>query len=162
VSVNKYRPHLYIVPEDDRNRQIADGFLLHHAVAETRVRVMPPPGGWGRVRDTFMKEYVPLLRQYEYANVVLLIDFDGSPEERRNEFKSRIPGEFQDRVFVIGPLREAEPLKRAINISYEDIGRPLADDCHADTVDVWGHDDLRHNEEERLRLVEIVKPFLFN
>jgi hypothetical protein len=28
MSVNKYHPHVLVLPEDDANRQLANGFLL--------------------------------------------------------------------------------------------------------------------------------------
>jgi hypothetical protein len=45
--MNKYRPHVIVIPEDDANRQIANGFLLHPAIATRAVGVMPPAGGLG-------------------------------------------------------------------------------------------------------------------
>ena len=44
--MNKYAPHVYIIPEDDRDRQIAEGFVNHHEVDDRRIQVMPPAGGW--------------------------------------------------------------------------------------------------------------------
>jgi len=29
MSINKYEPHLLVLPEDDANRKIANGFILH-------------------------------------------------------------------------------------------------------------------------------------
>lgn len=28
MSINKFRPHIHVLPEDEANRQIATGFLL--------------------------------------------------------------------------------------------------------------------------------------
>ncbi len=33
MSVNKYLPHVYLIPEDDADRQIADGFTQYTRVA---------------------------------------------------------------------------------------------------------------------------------
>jgi hypothetical protein len=38
MAVNRYKPHIYVVPEDDANRQIANGFLLHPSEALHWVR----------------------------------------------------------------------------------------------------------------------------
>ena len=38
MSVNKYRPHIFVLPEDDTNLQLANGF--HLQVAWTRQRQM--------------------------------------------------------------------------------------------------------------------------
>ena len=48
MSVNKAKPHLYVIPEDDADRQIAKGFVLHGRVDERRVQVVEPAGGWSR------------------------------------------------------------------------------------------------------------------
>lgn len=37
MSVNKYKPHVFVIPEDDADRQIADGFVLHPGVAARQV-----------------------------------------------------------------------------------------------------------------------------
>ena len=162
MSVNKYKPHLYVIPEDDADRQIADGFVLHPSVASRQVQVMEPAGGWSRVLETFKEEYLPLLQENLQTYVVLLIDFDGNPDERREHFKSQIPDAIRNRVFVIGPRERPEALRQAINKGYEAIGSSLAADCDNDRVEVWSHDHLQHNEVERLGLIQAVKPFLFN
>jgi hypothetical protein len=46
--------------------------------------------------------------------------------------------------------------------SLEDIGRSLADACYNGVDGDWTHDDLKHNEPERKRLLEAVRPFLFS
>jgi hypothetical protein len=48
MAVNKYKPHIYVLPEDDANRQIANGFLLHESVDSRSIQVMPTTGGWTR------------------------------------------------------------------------------------------------------------------
>jgi hypothetical protein len=163
VSVNKYKPHVFVIPEDDADRQIADGFVLHPRVAARQVQVVEPAGGWIPVLETFKKEYIPHLNKYNGAHVVMLIDFDGKPEERRKIFEAEIPETLRTRVFVIGPHETPESLRQSLGKGgYEDIGRSLADDCDGDNLDVWTHAELQHNDDERLRLVGSVKTFLFN
>lgn len=159
--MNKYAPHVYIIPEDDRNRQMAEGFTNHDQVLDRRIQVMPPAGGWSNVRRTFEEEYVQTLRKYPLAHVVMLIDFDGHFDERRKDFDMVIPADVRDRVFVIGSSKNPESLKKAMSISFEAMGRQLAEDCHAGTLQCWNHEQLVHNNSERERLVRIVKPFLF-
>ena len=159
--MNRYAPHVYVIPEDDRNRQIADGFVLHDQVKDTRIQVVPPAGGWSRVIDTFRDEYIAKLREYTAAHVVLLIDFDRQFKKRKARFEREVPDELTTRVFVVGAKDNPEALKKALNIAFEEIGTLLADDCHADVAGLWDHEQLRHNDLERKRLVEIVKPFLF-
>jgi hypothetical protein len=45
---------------------------------------------------------------------------------------------------------------------FERIGRSLAEDCYTGTETVWGHDQLKHNDPDRRRLVQTVRPFLFD
>ena len=159
--MNKYVPHVYVIPEDDRDRQIADGFVLHHQVKVTRIKIMPPAGGWSKVLETFQNEYLQTLRDYPHGHVVLLIDFDDDIDRRRAKFAQAIPDDLESRVFVVGSKHNPETLKNALSISYEAIGRSLASDCDDGTADHWNHEQLRHNDAERQRLVQIVRPFLF-
>ena len=161
MSVNKYRPHVFVIPEDRRDAQIANGFAQHPSVTARQIQVVEEAGGWLRVLDTFNQEYVPLLEQYADAHVVMIVDFDGDAAGRRSKFEAEIPPALQARVFVIGPRDTPESLKRSLGQTYEDIGRLLADECDGDRRETWDHELLRHNEEDRLRLLQTVKPFLF-
>lgn len=161
MTMNKYAPHVYIIPEDDRDRQIAEGFVNHHEVDDRRIHVMPLAGGWGHVLKIFQDEYIQTLRNYLQAHVVMLIDFDGKIDERRAEFEGAIPADLRARVFVVGSKHEPETLKKALKIGFEDIGKSLAADCGANSAEHWNHEQLQHNDAERQRLVQTVKPFLF-
>jgi hypothetical protein len=159
--MNKHLPCVFVIPEDDADRQIADGFVLHPRVKEARIQVVPPAGGWSKVLKTFRDEYLPKLGDYPNIHVIMLIDFDGQVEKRKADFEQQIPAEFKSRVFVIGSKHTPETLKRdAKKKSFEEIGRSLADDCDAGTVALWGHEQLSHNDADRQRLVETVRPFL--
>jgi len=46
MSVNRHSPHVYVLPEDDANRQIANGFLLDPSIVDYRIRVLEEAGGW--------------------------------------------------------------------------------------------------------------------
>jgi len=160
-DMNKYAPHVYVIPEDDADRQIADGFVLHHGVIDAQIKVMPPAGGWKKVLQTFEDEYVPRLRTNCNAHIVMLIDFDGQVDERRVRFDQAIPEDIEPRVFVVGPKDDPETLKKALKCSCEEVGKLLAEDCDVDATKHWDHDQLRHNDAERQRMVLTVKPFLF-
>jgi hypothetical protein len=159
--MNRYAPHVYIIPEDDRDRQIADGFVLHDQVDYRRIQVVPPAGGWAKVLETFRDEYVAKLRQYPDAHVVMLIDFDDRVGTRKADFEKEIPAELQSRVFVVGSKHNPETLKKALMINFEEIGKSLAHDCYAGTAEHWDHEQLQHNEAERQRLIQKVRGFLF-
>jgi hypothetical protein len=161
VNMNRYARHLYIIPEDDCDRQLADGFVLHYQVKSQRIQVMPPAGGWSEVRKTFTTEYIERLRQYPLGRVVMLIDFDGNYVDRREHFEDAIPQDMKQRVFVLGSKVTPEDLKKELEKNFEQIGLSLADDCFSGTEATWGHEHLKHNDPDRLRLANIVKPFLF-
>jgi len=158
--VNRYRPHIYVVPEDDANRQILNGFLLEPGLDIRAIQVLPSAGGWSKVRDDFEHVYAPEMQNYPLRMMLLVIDFD-KQGERLNVMKQGIPGNLNDRVFVLGVLSEPEQLKRATGLSLESIGQGLATDCSNGTYVLWGHDLLRHNKAELQRMVTLVKPFLF-
>jgi hypothetical protein len=159
--MNRYASHVYVIPEDDRDRQIADGFVDHHRVSDTRIKVMPPAGGWPNVLKTFHDEYIQTLRNYPKAHVLMLIDFDDHVEERKAKFEQAIPDDLKARVFVVGSKYTPEVLKKSLKFGFEKIGESLANDCDADTAEYWNHEQLQHNDAERQRLVQTVKPFLF-
>lgn len=159
--MNKYAPHVYVIPEDDRDRQIADGFVLHHQVKDTRIQVVPAAREWRHVLEAFRDEYIPNLRNFPDAHVVMLIDFDGQVETRKTVFESEIPADLKTRVFVIGPRHTPEILTSDLQKNFEEIGTSLAADCDAGTTAIWDHAELNHNDADRRRLAEIVKPFLF-
>lgn len=159
--MNRYERHVYVIPEDDADRQIADGFVDHLGVDDRRIKVMPLGGGWRSVLETFQDEYIQTLRNYSLAHVVMLIDFDDQVEKRRAEFEQAIPDDLKARVFVVGAKHNPETLKAARKTSFEKIGESLANDCDAGTTEHWDHEELQHNDAERQRLVRTVKPFLF-
>lgn len=92
----------------------------------------------------------------------MLIDFDQHREERLVSIREEIPPTLIDRVFILGVLSEPEDLRIRINKSFEDIGKVLSQDCVENTRSLWGHDLLKHNETELDRMIQSVKPFLFN
>lgn len=159
--MNKHRPHVWVIPEDRADEEIANGFVLHPRVDDRRVRVVEPAGGWPRVLEMFKEEYVP---QFGNPNihVVLIVDFDGDPVSRRARFEEEIPEPVRNRVFVLGPRDTPESLKQALEVKYETIGWNLAEDCFLDQREYWDHEQLSHNEQDRVRLTDLVKPFLIS
>jgi hypothetical protein len=161
MSVNKYGPHVLVLPEDDANRQLANGFLLDHALSTRSVQVLGEAGGWNKVIDCFLSDHVAGMERYPKRHMVLLIDFDGD-QERLSRVKEMIPGRLAERVYVLGALNEPEDLKRAgLGSSFEPIGSAMAKDCREGTDSIWSHNLLRHNKDELDRLRELVRPILF-
>jgi hypothetical protein len=161
MSLNKYKPHLLVLPEDDANRQIANGFILDPNLNARAIQILPPVGGWKKTLDNFRDDHAPEMKDYPERRIVLLIDFDQKYEKRLSCVKQISP-ELVDRVFVLGALSEPEDLKRNIGKNFEDIGEALSQDCVDNTREVWGHDLLKHNETELDRMIFSVKLFLFN
>jgi hypothetical protein len=161
MSVNKYRPHVFVIPEDRADEQIANGFILHDQVKTNRIQVLPCAGGWSSVCEKFETEYIQYLHTFQEGYVVLLIDFDGQYESRRDLFDKLVPDELKDRTFVVGAKETPEILRQTLGMDLEAIGTSLADDCYNETTVVWGHEHLKHNEPDRSRLFQIVRSILF-
>lgn len=161
MRINKYQPHLLVLPEDDANRQIATGFMLDINLNISAIQVLPASGGWKKVLEDFGKVHFPEMRNLPQRNIVLLMDFDRD-ENRLSYVKSQIPEELKDRVFVLGVFSEPENLRSEIKRSFENIGEALAKDCADNTNELWGHELLKHNKTELDRMILAVKPFLFN
>ncbi len=159
MSVNRYLPHVLVLPEDDANRQLANGFHLDLSLLTRQMQVLLPAGGWTEVLRTFVSDHVPEMDRCENRFMVLLIDFDGR-QERLMDAKASIPERLAERVFVLGALTEPEALKADLG-SYEQIGLAMAHDCREDTHTAWGHHLLRHNAGELERLRLHVRPILF-
>jgi len=158
MSVNRYKPHVLIIPEDDANRQLANGFNLN--ISATQLQVEQAARGWRHVYEIFVSDYAPLMDKFKNRFIVLLIDFDDDLD-RLQEVKLQIPHDLADRVFILGARTEPEALKQAGLGSYEAIGRTMAEDCQNKTQTIWGHELLRHNEGELNRLREAVCAILF-
>jgi hypothetical protein len=160
MSVNKYSPHVLVLPEDDANRQIARGFALYLSTTAQHIKVLNPAGGWLNVLEQFKAEYSHYLRRFPNGFIVLLIDFDEDPE-RLDRVKQNLPIDLQNRVFILGTFSEPEALRQANLGSFEAIGLAIAKDCHDETDLIWGHSLLQHNASELDRLRQHVRPVLF-
>ncbi|MDX2037277.1 MAG: hypothetical protein SFX72_11555 [Isosphaeraceae bacterium] len=159
--MNNYIEHVLVIPEDEADEQVANGFVLNDRVDDRRVQVMPVARGWSNVLKTFEDEYISYLRKYPLGQVVMLIDFDGQHEARMNRFREAIPDDLKDRVFVVGSSENPEMLKAALKVPrLEDIGRRLAEDCAVGPGGLWDHEQLKHNAEERKRLEISVQKFV--
>ncbi|MEI7867473.1 MAG: hypothetical protein WCI11_06245 [Candidatus Methylumidiphilus sp.] len=161
MSVNKYKPHVLVLPEDDADRQIANGFCTELGVNHRNIQILPEVGGWKIVVEVFTKVHALEMRKLPYRSVVLLIDFDGHIN-RLDEVRQQIPEELNNRVFILGVLSEPEELKKSTGKSFEYIGRELAHNCVNGKDGLWEHDLLKHNNSELERMIKLVKSFLFD
>jgi len=159
MGVNKYQPYIYVLPEDDADRQLANGFHLEINLIR-QMQILPEAGGWMEVLRRFEAEHIIEMKSNVNAFMILLFDFD-ERLERLEKAKAIIPPELAARVFVIGPLDEPEYLKKDLPGSFETIGSDLAKDCRQGTYMNWECDSLKHNKSELDRLREHVRPILF-
>ncbi|MGD1084242.1 MAG: hypothetical protein ABSA47_05740 [Verrucomicrobiota bacterium] len=160
MSVNKYLPHVLVLPEDDANRQLANGFQLDPSLATRRMQILEEAGGWQEVLNRFTADHLPEMERYAGRFMVLLIDFDGR-DDRLKAVRAAIPDHLGERVFVLGVWTEPEELRQNLG-SYETIGLAMAKDCRENTDGTWAHRLLCHNAGELERLREHVRPVLFS
>jgi hypothetical protein len=156
MSANPYLPHILVLPEDDANRQLANGFLMEFPTRQ--IQPLRASGGWRKVLSRFESDHLSDMDKYPDRLLILLIDFDRR-SGRLEEAKAVIPEHVKDRVFVLGAWDEPEDLPDDLG-SLETIGRALARDCRHNTNTTWGHQMLRHNADELARLCERIRPIL--
>jgi hypothetical protein len=157
MGVNRHLPHVFVLPEDDANRQVATGFVLD---LSRQIQVLPVAGGWTQVLERFLSDHVLDMERNPNRFMVLLIDFD-CREQRLDDAKNKIPAGLTERVFILGAWSEPEELRKAGLGSYEQIGLALARDCRERTDNTWGHDLLKNNAGELARMRDHVRSILF-
>jgi hypothetical protein len=148
-----------VLPEDERDHRIATGF--EKEVSNGQLQVLPPAGGWRVVLEKFRSDEARYMLRNHNRHMILLIDFDGRPDERLTQARDGFPRDLKDRVYIVGALNEPEDLRREHGLSYEAIGKALAEDCRHDTISTWNHALLQHNALELERLRTQVRPILF-
>lgn len=60
-----------MLPEDDANRQMANGFLLDQYLSTSKIQVLEEVGGWKLVLDRFISDHVAGMERYPYRFMVL-------------------------------------------------------------------------------------------
>ena len=162
MSINKHRPHLLVLPEDDANRQIANGFITNVNVKSRAIQVLPPADGWINLVNEFVDDHATEIKKYPERMMILLIDFDKDYRNRLKSVQDRISKDIKDRVFIVGVLSEPERLRTSVSKSFKDIGRTLSEDCYNKNYNgLWIHALLRHNTNELNRMILSVRPFIF-
>lgn len=155
MSANKYSEHLVVIPEDDANRQILNGFRNTLGVDFRKIQVEPVAGGWKKVLETFESDHIPTMGTFPKRHVLLMIDFDRD-SNRIDEVKKVIPEELRDRVFVLGVFSEPEDLSKSIRQTEEMIGELLADACLNKVEGLWSNPLLNHNNDELTRMQSLI------
>lgn len=161
MSVNKYRPHVWVLPEDDANRQLVNGFLLHPELDLTAIQVRPAAGGWHKAVVGVTADYAAELRNYPLRRLILLIDLDDQGMSRTTQIRESFPADLQDRIYLLSTRDEPEALRAAQGQSLEKLGGELAEACARGESRLWDNEHLQHNRPELTRLTAEVKPILF-
>jgi len=161
MAVNDYKPHLFVIPEDDADRQFAAGFELDYRLTPRAMQVMPVAGGWKKVVDKIHNVYVSKVRSNPNTHVVGIIDGDECPDRIATQL-SLIPEDVRDRIFLLGTLDDPQAFKRSVNLSFEKIGIRLADECAQREFTLWRHEHLSHIREEIERATATLRPVLFS
>jgi hypothetical protein len=152
MSVNRHKEHILVLPEDDANRQMANGLVLEMPDrSRSQVRILPVAGGWEKVLRQFRSDHVRYMDRFPTCAMILAIDFDGR-HERFSEARTWVPDALAERVFILGVWTRPEDLVRAGLGSYEQIGQAMWRDCGAEPKGIWNHDLLKHNHGELRRL----------
>jgi hypothetical protein len=159
MGVNRERPHVEILVEDDANRQILNGFSLHHAYG-TQVHIPKVAGGWPKVRAEVAQTYVRRMRQNPHLHLILVVDFD-ERDGRYETIFSEVPDDLKARVMLIGAKDDPQALARAARKSREALGQELAEACFERIDGAWGSDHLAHNAEELRRVGETMRNLIF-
>jgi hypothetical protein len=160
VAVNRHIRHLFVIPEDDANRQMAIGFEKDDRVRGNAIQIVPPAGGWEKALKKLADDYFPLVQSNANSHVLVLIDCDGN-SERLADALAQVPKEIEDRVFIVGTLGEPEILKKSLNLPLEMIGGIVADECFDPDSKIWQHDQLKHNAVEVARLKSALSNAVF-
>lgn len=157
--INKYIPHILVLPEDDADRNLALGFLRHSTIDDANVHLLTSARGWVRVVDEFVNVHALELTKYPLRYIVLVIDFD-EDSKRYAIVSDRIPDELRDRVFVLGAWSNPENLHKAQKMSLNSIGTVLAEECVSGSMRLWNCEELKHNDAELRRIGDSLRPVL--
>ena len=85
MAPNQEERHILVLPEDDANRQLANGFHLQVLRDRQRqMQVLRVAGGRDRVLRLFQAEHATEMRECKHRYMVLLIDFDNDAARLQN------------------------------------------------------------------------------
>lgn len=162
--MNNYQPHIFVLPEDDANRSLANGFFTHQKLTIRNFHIQKPLGGWCKVFDEFNENQIKKMSDYPKRILIMLIDFDKDYNSRIEKFHEAIPKDIKDRVFVLGVLSKPEELPSPHGEKgLEQHGLNLADDCaNEQNKNIhWNNDLLKHNLVELNGRIQQLKDLLF-
>jgi hypothetical protein len=165
------KPCVYLVCEDQRNVDFANGFRDYKQINQRRLKMeSEPAGGRAKTPALLKKEYIARLKKEQESHVVVFLDFDAeAPHEKINKCldDAGVDYELRSRVYFLGTRKNPEAFRNAnsqnASKSYEELGKQLAEACAQNNQSQWLEDDhLKHNEPELVRLISNVRPILFD
>jgi len=110
MRASKDLVHVLVLPEDDANRQLVNGFSMEFPTRQ--IQALRVAGGWRKVLRHFEPDHLNPMDKYPARLMVLLMDFDGK-RDRLDQARAVIPEHLIDRVFVLGAWTESEDLRQA-------------------------------------------------
>lgn len=160
---NKFRDHLVIVPEDQKNNDLINGFVNATSIASHAFQIQRIARGWINAVDSLQDMKLVSL---PLRRVLLVIDFDEKPESRNDQVHEKLSkfltqNEYE-RVYLLGTRSEPEDFRSTLKMSPEQVGAQLYLDCKTPQPGLWGHALFAHNLKTRARLIAEVLPFLIN
>ena len=151
---NNYKNHLRVILEAKPYRDILNGVTLSTNIKDGLLDVRNPCNGWPNVFKELEKEVI-FLEKLKDRHLLMIIDFDYEFESRYKIFFSKVPSQYQNRVFILGvDNKESEQLKGLFSISdFEKIGKKLVEDCPTSDLSNWRNKHLECNliEIERMK-----------
>lgn len=178
--MNDMKWHVVFVPEDEIYHDMAKGFMRGLPMPlQRQVKIENPAGGW---KDAYKRAAELQTPPNAKRIVIVLTDFDSpaaptslaaddaavaSRREKVDEVRNAATN-----VFIIGPLQEAENLKKALTPNFGRVNRPdvqeetsavkcgilFASERMVCERELWNDDQLRHSANQSQ--LEILCPLL--
>lgn len=166
--MNFHTPHLLILPEDEHDQRLANGFAGHINIDRRKIQMLAFANGWhkaqARITEPGSNEIQHLTR-FSSAHLLVVLDFD-KQSGRLQEIRDKIPPTIAERIYILGTWDEPQTLKKQLGykLSFEAIGAALLEDClePANGNITWQHPVLLHNQAELQRFKSDVCPFLIS
>lgn len=151
-----YNNQLKILFEDSPYRDILNGVALSSNVNENNLDFYKPCKGWLKVFEQLENE-VKILENLKDRHLLMIIDFDEKFESRYKMFFTKVPPQYQNRVFILGvDNKESEALKGLFSINdFEKIGKKLVEDCPDSDLSNWKNKHLECNLVEIGRMKDL-------
>ncbi len=164
--MNRHKPHLLILPEDEHDHRLANGFAGHMKIDRGQIQILNFANGWRKAQTQITSpdsSEIKHLHSFPAAHLLVVLDFD-EEADRLVQIQNNIPAMLQNRVYIIGIWDEPKTLRQQLKLKYsfEEIGAALLEECllPGNGAITWEHSSLQHNQAELQRFKINVCPFL--